>query len=263
MTSELERASAFEEAVRDACADRLVPSPLGTAVFNSSLPRVWSLNVLRVDEVEAAAEEIAAEADRLQGEAGLAHRRVLVSGESAGRALEQGFAELGWKTDAFLFMAHKRELARPVDTSPVVEVEGSGLAHLHERIAWETLNDADEETVAQIVEASRLVMRAVDTRHFAVVVDGQAVSSTDLYSDGRTAQIEDVMTLREHRGRGYASSVVVRALEEARAGGHDFVFLTTDARDWPKELYRRLGFESLGEKYAYLLPPRRLAGEPP
>jgi predicted GNAT family acetyltransferase len=81
------------------------------------------------------------------------------------------------------------------------------------------------------------------------------VSSTDLYSDGRTAQIEDVMTLREHRGRGYASAVVIRALEEALAGGHDFVFLTTDARDWPKELYRRLGFEPLGEKYAYLLTP--------
>jgi GNAT superfamily N-acetyltransferase len=262
MTSELERASAFEERVRDACAERLVPSRLGTGVFNDSLPRVWSLNVLRVEQADAGAEEIAAEAERLQGEAGLAHRRVLVSGQSAGRALEQGFAGLGWKTDAFLFMAHRREPARPVDMSPVVEVEGSGLAHLHERIAWETLNDADEETVAQIVEASRLVTRAVDARHFAVVLDGQAVSSTDLYSDGRTAQIEDVMTLREHRGRGYGSAVVVRALEEALAGEHELVFQTADARDWPKELYRRLGFDPLGEKYAYLLPPSALAGQP-
>ena len=31
--------------------------------------------------------------------------------------------------------------------------------------------------------------------------------------------------------------------------------LIADARDWPKELYRRLGFDSVGEKYAYLLSP--------
>jgi hypothetical protein len=35
--------------------------------------------------------------------------------------------------------------------------------------------------------------------------------------------------------------------------GHEFVFLAADARDWPKELYRRLGFDGVGERYAYLL----------
>jgi GNAT superfamily N-acetyltransferase len=255
MTSELERASAFEEAVRDACAERLVPSPLGTAVFNDSLPRVWSLNVLRVEQAGAGAEEIAAEAERLQGEAGLAHRRVLVSGQAAGRSLEQRFAELGWKTDAFLFMAHAREPSRPVETAPAVEVEREALLPIRERILREWLAEPDDETIRQVQESERLVAEAGNARHFAVVVEGEAVSGTDLYSDGRTAQIEDVSTLPEHRGRGYASALVLRALDEARATGHEFVFLTADARDWPKELYRRLGFEPLGEKYAYLLHP--------
>ena len=78
------------------------------------------------------------------------------------------------------------------------------------------------------------------------------MSAADVYSDGRTAQIEDVATLVQYRGHGYASAVVMRALEEARQD-HDFVFLTADSRDWPKELYRRLGFDSLGEKFSYLL----------
>lgn len=253
MNSDLERAAAFEEAVWDACAERIVPSSLGTAVFNDTLHRVWSLNVLRIENADASAEEMAAEAERLQGEAGLLHRRVFVADSEAGRELEEPFTALGWKTDAFVFMVPGRAPNREVDLSAVVEVEREDLAPLEEAIIRETLPDVDEETVHQIQKANRMVAEAGRARHFAVVVDGVVVSSADLYSDGRTAQIEDVGTLAEYRGHGYASAVVMRALDEARATGHDFVFLVADARDWPKELYRRLGFDAAGEKYAYLL----------
>jgi predicted GNAT family acetyltransferase len=253
MRTELERAAAFEERLREAAAERVVPTPLGSAVFNDTLPRVWSLNVLRI-ETDASAEAVVEEAERLQSEAGLSHRRVLFTTEVAGREVEDAFAGMGWKTDAFVFMVRRKEPARAVDTSPVTEVEAADLLHLHDRIAREAMVDADEETISQIAEANRLVAEAANARHFAMVVDGVAVSSADLYSDGQTAQIEDVMTLPEYRGHGYASAVVIRGVEEALQG-HDFVFLTADARDWPKELYRRLGFESLGEKYAYLRSP--------
>jgi ribosomal protein S18 acetylase RimI-like enzyme len=255
MTSDLERAAAFEEALWDACAERIVPSSLGTAVFNDTLHRVWSLNVLRVEKTDASVGEMAAEAERLQGEAGLLHRRVFVADSNAGRELEEPFTELGWKTDAFVFMEPRRKPNREIDLSAVVEVESDALGPLEETIIRETLTDVDEETVHQIQEANLMVAAAGQGRHFAVVVDGLVVSSADLYSDGSTAQIEDVGTLAEFRGHGYASAVVMRALAEAHAAGHDFVFLVADARDWPKELYRRLGFDPIGEKYAYLRSP--------
>jgi GNAT superfamily N-acetyltransferase len=254
MSSDLERASAFEEAVREASVERRVPSPFGTGLFNDTLPRVWSLNLLRVEASDAQARELAAEAERLQGAAGLQHRRVLLTDQRLGPHLEEPFTSLGWKTDAFVFMGYRRAPARSVETTMVVEVEIADLGPLHERIARETIPNVDEETVDQIKEAQRLAAQAVDARHFAVVVDGEVVSSTDLYSDGRTAQVEDVMTYPEHRGHGYASAVVMRAVEEGQRD-HDFVFLIADSRDWPKELYRRLGFDSLGEKYAYTLSP--------
>jgi hypothetical protein len=47
----------------------------------------------------------------------------------------------------------------------------------------------------------------------------------------------------------------MKAREEARAMGHEFIFLVADARDWPKEMYGRLGFHGVGEKYSYLLHP--------
>jgi ribosomal protein S18 acetylase RimI-like enzyme len=253
MTSELAQAVAFEEALRNATAERVVASPLGSAVFNDTLPLVWSLNTLRVDRTRTTAEEIAAEAERLQGEAGLGHRRVVILDEAEGRELEEPFNALGWKTDAYLFMVPRREPNRRVDTSDVAEVEREALAPIRDSILREWLPEADEEVVRQVREADRLMAAAGKARHFAAMVDGIPVSSTDLYSDGRTAQIEDVGTLPDHRGQGHASAVVMRALEEARAMGHEFVFLSADARNWPKELYRRLGFDGIGERYGYLL----------
>jgi ribosomal protein S18 acetylase RimI-like enzyme len=251
-TADFERASAFEEALREACADRKVSTRLGTAFFTDRVPRVWSMNQLRVEVSSTTAEEVAVEAERVQGTACLVHRRVAVLDQDLGRCLEPGFAGLGWKTDAFVFMAHRRASTRPVDTTEVVEVDGDVLTPFRHAITRETIPDVDEETVLQIARANEVVAEAANARHFAVLVDGAPVSSADLYSDGRTAQIEDVATVPDARGRGYASAVVMRALEEARHG-HDFVFLVADSRDWPKELYRRLGFEPLGEKFAYTL----------
>jgi ribosomal protein S18 acetylase RimI-like enzyme len=252
MTPELERGIAFEEALREAAAERVERVPLGTAVFNDSLPRVWSLNTLRMEKANVSAEEIAAEADRLQGAAGLEHRRATVLDESTGRAVEEGFEALGWKPEAFLFMVPRRKPNRPVDTTGVIEVAREALRPIREAIVNEWLDDLSDEAMRQIGEMDRLIAAAGNARHFAALVDGKPVSSADLYSDGRTAQIEDVGTLPAHRGAGHASAVVMRALEEARAMGHEFVFLVADARDWPKELYRRLGFDGIGETYAFL-----------
>ena len=85
-------------------------------------------------------------------------------------------------------------------------------------------------------------------------MDGEVVSYTDLYTDGADAQIEDVGTLPEHRGRGYATAVILAAITKAREAGADFVFLVADAEDWPKELYRRLGFDELGHYTKFFAP---------
>jgi GNAT superfamily N-acetyltransferase len=108
--------------------------------------------------------------------------------------------------------------------------------------------------VDQLLDAKLLIARAVRARFFAVVVGGQVVTYTDLYDDGRTAQIEDVATLAEQRGHGYASAVVLRALQEARQSGCDLVFLAADEDDWPKVLYRRLGFDDLGRYVKFIRP---------
>jgi ribosomal protein S18 acetylase RimI-like enzyme len=247
--TELERAAAFEEELRDRCAERVVETRFGPALFNDTFSAIWNLNVLRAERAgEATVAEIAAEADRVQ--ANLGHRRVILP--TGARKLENGFRELGWEGDHFLFMVYRGNPRERVDTTRVEEVDPARLAGLRMEIVHEWAPQEDGETIRQIIAADLLMWRAANARTFAVVEDGEVVSAAELYSDGRTAQVEDVATLPSHRGRGHAKAIVTRAVQEALAADHEFVFLVAAGDDWPKELYRRLGFEEVGSRFAFL-----------
>ena len=246
--SELERAADFEELIRDRCVERVVETRFGPALFNDTHSTIWFLNLLRVEHPgNASAEEIAAEADRVQ--AGLGHRRVILP---IGRTdLVEGFRRLGWEPDDFLFMAY-RGSGEPADTARVEEVEPERLLPLREAIIREWQTDADDKTVAEIFAAEMLQVREANSRVFGIVEDGEVVSSSQLYSHAGTAQVEEVATLPEYRGRGHAKALVTHAVEEAVAGKHEFIFLVADGDDWPKKLYNRLGFEEIGSRFAFL-----------
>jgi GNAT superfamily N-acetyltransferase len=81
--------------------------------------------------------------------------------------------------------------------------------------------------------------------------DGRLVAVSKLRSDGRTAQVEDVYTVPEARGRGFARALISRAVELARDGGHGLIFIVADDDDWPKLLYGRLGFRSVGHLWQF------------
>jgi ribosomal protein S18 acetylase RimI-like enzyme len=246
--SDLERAAAFEELIRDRCVERVVETRFGPALFNDTLSTIWSLNVLRTERPgDATADEIAAEADRVQAELG--HRRIILP--PGATTLEDGFRRLGWKPDHFLFMVY-RGGGETADTAGVEEVEPGRLRRLREAIIREWQPDADENTISEMNAADTLQVKAANARIFGIVDDGEVVSSAQLFSDGRTAQVEDVATLPAYRGRGHAKALVTRAVEEAVAGNHEFIFLVADGGDWPRKLYNRLGFEEVGSRFAFL-----------
>ena len=259
MADDLARAFAFM-ARADMGGARTEPFRYGTAVFMDDLPLRHDSNYLLVARLPAGvgAEELAAEADRVQGRTGLEHRALVVPDEAAGRRLEAGFTALGWNVHRHLVMDLRRAPDRVVDIRLVQEVDDAALRAGRERQIldepWGT-----PEVARQLLDAKRRIAQAVRARFFAVVVDGEAVSWGDLYSDGVTAQVEDVATLPEHRGRGYASAVVMRAVAEALDEGAGFVFLVADDEDWPKELYRRLGFDDAGRYYKFI---RTTSGRP-
>jgi ribosomal protein S18 acetylase RimI-like enzyme len=248
VSDELDRAYEFL-AKGDMRGERTEPSRFGRAFFDDTLPLRYDSNYLLVDRLPA---EVAA--DDLIGEAGRLERpAILVRDEGTGERLAPAFERLGWKVHRGLVMAHRGRAARTADTGLVSEVDEALLRPAHRReLAGEPW--ATPEVVEQLLDGKLAIAKAVEVRFLAVMVDGEVVGYADLYHDGHTAQIEDVATLAEHRGRGYASALVLRALEEARRAGCDFTFLVADAEDWPKELYRRLGFEDLGRYVKFIRP---------
>ncbi len=256
MTAELDRIVAFVRAFEDRRALESVPFRYGTALFNRSLPRLWDWNTLRLESADGAtAPDLALEADAVQGGAGLLHRKITVDDAEVAERLAPGFARIGWQTQPLVVMVHRREPDRVHDVAAVDEVGEEALRPARLAAAHGDSWSRDPETIRQLLIGKQLKAEATSTRWFTARVDGDPASYCELYEDDRTAQIEDVTTLPEHRGKGLASAVVLRALADARAGGHDLVFLVADADDWPQELYARLGFDRVGRFYSFLRAP--------
>ena len=253
---EIERIRSFVRGIEDRSATRVVPFRWGRALFNDDYPRSSAHNFLRVeaDAADLDARGLIAEADRLHSEAGHNHRQVSVDSEAVAARVADGFKDAGWKIERLVAMVHRRAPNRGANASQVREVDfptvRSALAEFYRRAPF----GDSEETIRQLVERSLVTAQATDVRHFAVIIDGEVVSTCDLYSDGSTAQIEDVNTFEEFRGRGFARATVARALAEARAAGCDLVFLVADDDDWPKTLYSRMGFDPAARFYSFIRP---------
>jgi ribosomal protein S18 acetylase RimI-like enzyme len=243
-----ELAHAYEFLARgDMGGTRVEDSPLGTAVYTDELPRRLDGNYLRVEH-DAEPEELVAEAQRLE------RRVIFVPDPKLGEKLAPWFAEQGWRIDRNLVMAQLREPERTADLSLVREVGEEALRPARRRLLAEH-PWAEPEVVEQLFQGRTVIAQRVRVRCFGLPVDDEIVSYTDLYSDGPDAQIEDVGTLPEHRGHGYATAVVLAAAATARSDGADFVFLVADAEDWPKELYGKLGFDEVGHYTKFFTPP--------
>jgi ribosomal protein S18 acetylase RimI-like enzyme len=251
------RVISFVQAMEEATSTDLVVFRHGVALFNSDFPRSWAHNFLRVEPAGRApsAEELAAEADRLQGERGLAHRQIVVRDEALGGRLEPAFRDRGWLVDRLVYMIHRRPSDRVADTSIVAEVSfDEAKPALEAFVRGSGYGDSDE-TVRQLVERTLLTARASNVRHFAVVVEGRIASTCQLISDNGTAQIEDVSTFEEFRNRGFARATVQRALDVARADDYDPIFLEADRDDWPRRLYERMGFDPVAYTFSFTRPP--------
>lgn len=237
-------ARAFDFVLRaDMAGTRTEAFRWGTVVSMPECPLRHDSNYLLVLEPVPSAAELAAEADRIQGAAGLRHRCAMFRDAAAGERLAPGFEALGWRTFRGLVMALRRPPERIVDPSLAVPTDAAALRAAREaeilRYPWGT-----PETARQLLSARDHI--PVETRHLAVFAEGVPASRAELYLDGGTAQIEAVATEESYRSRGYASAVVLGAAADARTAGADLVFLCCDATDRPKDLYRRLGFEEIG-----------------
>jgi ribosomal protein S18 acetylase RimI-like enzyme len=271
---DLQKAITFMEGVEDRAAESSTPVEGGTLIANTRFPNVYSLNFLRLHPEDGPRDAGAAArlAHRLQGELQLTHRRVLVNDGAIGAELAPGFRALGWLADRLEVMAWRGSLERvhhaedDVGRIEAEEFPEDEISEARRRYyGWRGGTPGTpltEQVVDQLVEARRATAAAVRVRNVAAAAEGQLVSFCDLYSAPGIAQIEDVGTIEPFRRRGLSRAVMRKALELALAEDPDLVFLVADGEDWPKEFYRRLGFDSLGDIWEFTLLPDPPAAPP-
>jgi ribosomal protein S18 acetylase RimI-like enzyme len=258
-SSLLARVQAFDRGLRERAAPRRVTHDFGTAILCPGLPRVWDLNVAFLDvELERGdADSLIAEVEGLQSEAGLRHRRVLVGDEVTAERLLPRFVEREWTHSWWAFMVHEGSPCEAVDPNLAAEVDSDVVREVEGRALAEDDFVRDAGLVPQLLAGRDRLSAGTPARFFAGTRDGEPVSVCTLYSDGTVAQLEDVATLAEHRGHGCGRAVVQAALHAAQAAAHEVVFVVADDGDWPKMMYRRLGFEPIGRALNLVREPIR------
>jgi ribosomal protein S18 acetylase RimI-like enzyme len=244
--TEYERVVAFLRTADEGASTSVRPFPLGVAFFNEDLPHVYDRNFLLIT-AEADVDQVVATADELQGGAGLAHRKVLFDHEETGVRVAPALGRAGWEDRRLAILAYRGGAERPV-AGEASEVDRIALRPAAEALIRSEPWGRDDEVVRQLADADLALARTLRQRCFARLVDGRVVSMCRLYTDGSTAQIEDVATLALHQRRGYAEAVVAKAVSEA-AATHELVFLTAVDGRWVKRWYERLGFEQIGLRH--------------
>jgi GNAT superfamily N-acetyltransferase len=236
-------------------AERVVPARWGTVLLTPGLPQVWDLNLFRAESAprHLAARRLAGAAHRALGAAGLRHRSIVVDDDQLGADLRPGLGSRGWRTEELLVMVLQGTPDRPAATVEIRDVTEPELRPARERYLRTAPYGRDPHTRRQLLAEGARAERAPGLRRLAAIVDGEPAAWCRLYAAEATAEIDDVVTLDEHRNKGLARAVVLAAADEGRAGGADLVFLRADAGDWPRRLYERLGFVTITRHYVFRL----------
>jgi ribosomal protein S18 acetylase RimI-like enzyme len=248
----LARIHGYLDRLEEKVADEVRPARHGVALLTPSLPLVWQLNALRVEDPAAGPTALIEEADRELADLG--HRKLVVHDAGLGGRLARPLAATGWNVLRLIVMVRDRPPERAVARGAGAEVDrrtgAAGLAAFRREqpFGWQ------EEAVEQLAGMDERYDRAARARDFASPVREPACVCRLYRADG-LAQIDEVGTVEARRGEGHASAAVLAAADAAAAEGCDPVFLLTDASDWPHKWYRTLGFSEIGSVYEFLKLP--------
>jgi GNAT superfamily N-acetyltransferase len=194
------------------------------------------------------------DADRLLGD--FAHRWIVVDHEPLWQALSEDFARAGWGVQTHVFMTHRRAPDRLPALDAVREVGHDDLRAAEMRYMDSQPWCTSAEPARQVLTHHLRIGYALGERCFAVYDGDDVCAYAKLRHRDGVAQVEDVVVLDGHRGRGLGRLVTTAALVEGLELEPELLFIVADDDDWPKQLYARLGFEPAGRtRMFHRLPP--------
>jgi ribosomal protein S18 acetylase RimI-like enzyme len=252
---ELDAFADLERRLQRRVSTRVVPFAWGEAFLDDDLPtRFYSNFLLAEGDLEGvSANDLVAAAEAILRDGAFEHRLVIVHDERAADRLEAGFSASGFERSGEEIKIHRRDPDRP----GALHVEEGRFADVRDLIAATYLEDdhLPSELAVPFTDHRAKYEREIGARFFVARVDGEPAGHCELYLDGDDAQVENVATLVRFRNRGVARSAVLAAVGAAREAGAARTYIVADGEDWPKQLYARLGFDTIGSEAAFLKAP--------
>ncbi len=264
------RISRCEDVLCEAGAN-VVALPEGRVVCQPAFPHVYDANVvrrarLRLDDLDGQLARLAAPLERI----GARHLQLVLDGADVPLEVAAQLSERGFHRDRLLAMMS----GGPVQGGRRADILLRQVPH---EAPWSDFADAmdtmnreepwyapavSREVIGSLGQKARTgqlaLFVAVDARDRRVVgsigLGGLSVKNDAPAPDALA--IVSVGTLPSWRGRGVARAMVLELIARARHRGAEIVYLMARADDWPKALYRKLGFEVAFSFDSWLRPPR-------
>jgi ribosomal protein S18 acetylase RimI-like enzyme len=184
------------------------------------------------------------------------HRYIMAMCELSAETLD-GLASAGYTVEPELQMVRPLtdEDIQPLDPK-ISFVDEETIRPFNARL-WreEWLPTATDETITQLVGRRETYSRSTEFISMAIrnpdsissVEPGyEFVAACDIAVRDWAAEIDGVVTVEAHRGKGYGDILISTALSTARSHGCQYVALTALATDWPQHWYARRGFLKTG-----------------
>lgn len=170
--------------------------------------------------------------------------------EVAHRTMRQGIFAL----EEVLGVSEARGESGPASREHASVVEEWAIAFQNEALGQAR---RDDDTLRESIR-SRIAVQSPSFGVWVHTVDGEPVSmSAHNGPTPRGIRVSGVFTPPEHRGRGYATTLVARQTRWLLGTGHQFTFLYTDlANPTANSIYQRIGYRQVAESLEYAFSPR-------
>lgn len=139
-------------------------------------------------------------------------------------------------------------------SGPATPAQGDVIKEWAVAFQKEALGDhrGDDEALRRSI-SDRIATQSPDFGLWVHSIDGEPVSmSGHSGPTPRGIRVSGVFTPPEHRGRGYATTLVARQTRWLLGTGHRFCFLYTDlANPTSNAIYQRIGYHQVAESHEY------------
>ncbi|MGC2288640.1 MAG: GNAT family N-acetyltransferase [Thermoplasmata archaeon] len=192
-------------------------------------------------------EEIRAQAEPTFRALGVRGRRVMLFGEDVRSRLAGSLSADGFRERSLLLLAFRGLTIARANPRVMIRLVDPFL-----RPAWFTLSYRTEQESARPGESlpdwASFYSSLADEpgrRTFAGFLGDTMAGSCDLGRIGSLASIDHVQTAPEWRGQGVATTLVLRATDEAVRDGARGIQMTTRTQTLADQLYRPCGYETV------------------